>query len=58
LSVGLTLWIVKACEFDFEFKLGAWLTRAYLGPNWLTVGLSRWLLMIVVGLTSRWVISG
>jgi hypothetical protein len=23
LSVGLTLWIVKACEFDFEFKLGA-----------------------------------
>jgi hypothetical protein len=26
LPVGLALWIVKACEFDFVFKLGAQLT--------------------------------
>jgi hypothetical protein len=29
----LTLRIIKACEFDFEFKIGARLTPTCLGPS-------------------------
>jgi hypothetical protein len=39
LYIGLVLWIVKACGFDFEFKLSAWFRYACLLPNWLTVEL-------------------
>lgn len=53
LSVGLALRIVKASEFE----LSARLTHSCLGPNWLPFRLSRWLLTIMVGLTSHWVLS-